>query len=329
MISVIVPVYNVSKYLKECVESIIHQDYNDYEVILVDDGSTDNSGLICNEYATKYPNIKVIHKQNRGLSSARNTGVNFAQGEWIVFVDSDDLWSHSKVLSSLNKYLSENHFDILRFEYQAVDDTLHPIQVPTKTKKHLENKILSNFELVSEGIAGEWFAWLYIINRHLFDSGLRFDETCRFQEDIDFYCKLFALSEYKCGYISDKLYLYRKRENSITTTYKINNLEGSFKLCDVFYNESLRSHDIRLMSLYKFNAVMMYYWTLCTLSEYPYYKSRKKIIAELSLKDLHKRTLNRIKESNIKNIYMPFICLPPYWGTFLLMIKNKIIQWIK
>ena len=94
LISVIVPVYNVAEYLPECVDSICNQSYKNLEIILVDDGSTDNSGKICDEYAKKDLRIKVIHKENGGLSDARNTGIEIAQGEWISFVDSDDLISN-------------------------------------------------------------------------------------------------------------------------------------------------------------------------------------------------------------------------------------------
>lgn len=90
-ISCIVPVYNVEKYLRRCVDSILNQTFTDFELILVDDGSPDNSPAICYEYAVKDSRIKVIHKVNGGVSSARNVGLDVAKGEWICFVDSDDL----------------------------------------------------------------------------------------------------------------------------------------------------------------------------------------------------------------------------------------------
>lgn len=90
MVSIIVPVYNVEEYLSECVDSVLNQTYSDIEVILVDDGSTDQSGNICDEYAEMDSRIKVIHKKNEGVSAARNTGIETASGERIIFVDSDD-----------------------------------------------------------------------------------------------------------------------------------------------------------------------------------------------------------------------------------------------
>lgn len=89
-ISIIVPVYNSSKYLRSCIDSILKQSLSDWELILVNDGSTDDSGEICDEYAVKYPAIRVIHKENAGVSEARNTGLVAATGEYVGFVDSDD-----------------------------------------------------------------------------------------------------------------------------------------------------------------------------------------------------------------------------------------------
>lgn len=97
--SIIVPVYNVEKYLKECIESILKQNYINYEILLIDDGSTDKSGIICDLYAEQYAQISVIHKSNGGLSDARNVGLDYAQGDYIMFVDSDD-WIEYDALSN-------------------------------------------------------------------------------------------------------------------------------------------------------------------------------------------------------------------------------------
>lgn len=90
LVSIIIPVYNVEPYLKECLDSIVNQTYSLLEIILVDDGSTDQSGVICDEYAEKDDRIRVIHQHNQGLSMARNAGMEIMTGEWVMFVDSDD-----------------------------------------------------------------------------------------------------------------------------------------------------------------------------------------------------------------------------------------------
>ena len=104
MISIIVPIYNREKYLSECIDSILVQSYSDFEVLLIDDGSTDRSGEICDEYAQKDARIRVFHKENGGVSSARNVGLDNATGEWIAFVDSDD-WVGEKYLESFSGHL--------------------------------------------------------------------------------------------------------------------------------------------------------------------------------------------------------------------------------
>ena len=115
-ISVIVPVYNVEKYLEKCVESILNQSLKDIEIILVDDGSPDNCPQICDEYATKDSRVKVCHKQNGGLSSARNEGLKHVSGEYYMFVDSDD-WLDSETCEVTYNYAKQNDADCLMFSY--------------------------------------------------------------------------------------------------------------------------------------------------------------------------------------------------------------------
>ena len=107
LISIIVPVYNVDKYLNKCIDSIVNQTYKNLEIILINDGSTDNSGKICDEYANKDNRIKVIHKANGGISDARNKGLNIAKGEYIAFLDSDDCVEYDYI-ESLAKYADIN-----------------------------------------------------------------------------------------------------------------------------------------------------------------------------------------------------------------------------
>ena len=111
LISVIIPIYNVEKFLSFCIDSIVNQTYKNLEIILVDDGSTDNSGKICDEYALKDNRIKVMHKQNGGVSSARNVGLNIAKGKYIGFVDSDD-YVENDMFEILHNLIIKNNVDI-------------------------------------------------------------------------------------------------------------------------------------------------------------------------------------------------------------------------
>lgn len=113
-ISVIVPIYNVEKYIEKCINSIINQTYKDLEIILVDDGSTDSSGKICDEYAKKDKRIKVIHKKNGGVSSSRNIALTIANGDYITWIDSDD-WIEKDTYSKLADIILKNKADIIQF----------------------------------------------------------------------------------------------------------------------------------------------------------------------------------------------------------------------
>ena len=121
LVSVIIPVYNVEKYLEECVNSVINQTYKNIEVILVDDGSTDSSGDICDEYVMFDSRISVLHKANGGLSSARNAGMKKASGEWIYFLDSDD-FLELDMLSHLVNLATRKQADIVFFDACSFTD---------------------------------------------------------------------------------------------------------------------------------------------------------------------------------------------------------------
>ncbi len=114
-VSIVIPVYNVEKYLEECVDSVINQSYANLEIILVDDGATDSSGRMCDEYATVDPRIRVIHRQNGGLSAARNTGLDVATGEYIYFLDSDD-YIEKDTVSSLVEMCDSENADVVFFD---------------------------------------------------------------------------------------------------------------------------------------------------------------------------------------------------------------------
>lgn len=117
-LSVVIPIYNVADTIDRCIESIISQDYHDMQIILVDDGSTDGSGSICDKWVGRYDNISVIHKQNGGLSDARNAGIEIANGDLITFVDSDDFiapGTFSSVISEMNEDTDVIEYDVMLF----------------------------------------------------------------------------------------------------------------------------------------------------------------------------------------------------------------------
>lgn len=123
MISVIVPIYNVEEYLPACIESILNQTYKDFEILLIDDGSTDNSGKICDKYAGKDKRCIVIHQQNKGLSGARNTGLDNVKGEYISFIDGDD-YIHPQMFEILYKEIEKENYDFAMISHKKVFNKL-------------------------------------------------------------------------------------------------------------------------------------------------------------------------------------------------------------
>lgn len=323
-ISVIVPVYNVEKYLEECVESVLSQTFTDYELLLIDDGSTDSSGDLCDQIAKRDTRVRVFHKSNGGLSSARNKGMDEAEGDWIVFLDSDDKWADKDGLGRLYDYATRNNLDALRFEYQSMNDDM-TVRLPQKVtdKQMCCNKVLSNFELVKYGIAGEWFSVLFLLRREFVDVQ-RYNTNLSFLEDMDFYCRLFATHECRCGYVADAFYLYRKREGSLSSSPRVDQLKCSFGMCDVFWNQSRQLEDKKMQQLYVHYSVMMYYWTLQTVASDVYYRDRVRIIEELNLEQVHKNTKTRMQRGTIKPIYWPFVVPTPNIGVVLLHLKGKL-----
>lgn len=210
-VSVIVPVYKVEEYLDECIQSIIKQKYRKFELILVDDGSPDNCGVICDRYAGEHPFIKVIHKQNGGLSSARNAGIDAAQGEYIAFVDSDDFISED-YLSTMVYLANKYGADLVCCRYiQAEKFTKWSMQgeiVVRRGEEVIDNRFVDDAVMT--------VAWNKLYDIRLFkETNLRYPEG-KIHEDNFLTPQILYHS--KCMVITnDTMYFYRIRDNSIIT----------------------------------------------------------------------------------------------------------------
>lgn len=221
-ISVIVPVYKVEPYLHRCVDSILAQTFTDFELILVDDGSPDNCGAICEEYAERDSRIKVIHKKNGGLSSARNAGLDAASGEYILFCDSDDFVSKFWIESMLR--------EAVRFQDSLVVCGVKKVDPGFSTKEEpdvLESQDIRYIDLFLKGLSG--YVCNKIYRRAFIESiGLRFDERIRFAEDIPFNVQ-YSLKLRKYRIISAQLYFYTQVEGSILHVYRRDLLGASLQ----------------------------------------------------------------------------------------------------
>lgn len=214
-ISVIVPIYNVEKYLNRCVESILKQTYKNIEVILVDDGSTDGSGKKCDRFAENDDRIKVIHKKNGGLSDARNAGLEIASGEYIAFVDSDD-WIFHTMFERLYTTLKEYDTELVVCEPIYAYETY--IDEQQLSGKSFELNKREAMELLLEDRRFRSFAWNKLYAKRLW-SDIRFPKGKHY-EDVRVIYKIYDMCE-KIAFLDQGLYYYFQRSQSIVHSAKI------------------------------------------------------------------------------------------------------------
>ena len=214
-ISVIVPVYKVEPYLRRCVDSILAQTYTNLEVILVDDGSPDSCGAICDEYAAKDNRVRVIHKHNGGLSDARNAGLNIATGDWLSFIDSDD-WIEPGMYEKLLANATINNAEI---SIGGVLDELLTDNgiVITKTTQggSVVTEVREKQSAIRHFLCNPWSAWDKIYRREVFE-GIRYP-VGEINEDEAIALQLLEKCE-RVVYTNEVFYHYIKRPESITTT---------------------------------------------------------------------------------------------------------------
>lgn len=317
LISIIVPIYNIENYIEECVQSIINQSYKDLEIILVDDGSSDNSPLICDELAKKDNRIRVIHKKNGGLSSARNAGIEIAKGEYFGFVDGDDIINKDMYDYLLNIAIKEEA-DIVQCEYKRFTEKSEIID----ENYHNEITIFSNIDAMKNlhkpGInISSIVIWSKIYKRELFE-GIIFPKG-KIHEDENIAYKLFYKAN-KLIYTKRELYYYRNTPNSIITSkYNKNRLDVLDALDERFNFISKNINDKELYDL-----SLEYYMMYC-VNSYDLYKENNPNDKE-TLKGVQKRVkekLNLINDCNLiglkRNIRIRLFVLSP---TLMNIIKK-------
>lgn len=222
LISVIVPIYNVEQYVTRCVYSICKQTYSNLEIILVDDGSTDGSGLLCEQLAKEDKRIRVIHQKNEGLSAARNSGIEIAKGQFYAFVDSDD-YVHERFVELLYMALSETGATISECMYQR----FHQMAMLKREEKEVP-KVYSNTEML-QLLTGKHYekhivAWNKLYRKEVFDV-LRYPVGRLHEDEFTTYKCFFSAQ--KVAIISNELYYYFFNNDSITTKkIRINRLDA-------------------------------------------------------------------------------------------------------
>ena len=282
-ISVIVPVYKAEAYLHRCVDSLLAQTFQDFEILLIDDGSPDRSGEICDEYARRDKRVRVFHKENAGVSSARNLGLDNARGEWICFVDSDD-WVEMTYLYDLKSgVLSEKSLVVQGFEFVTISGAI----INYKQFKHeiiiFEDfiRLFTEYNLCSYG-----FPWSKLFSRKLItDNHIRFETSISFSEDLLFVLDYICKADTVC-FTEKKSYLYVNNAGSLTKCMSNYDIEkqGLNLFLNRLYTISLQ-HDVSLAYiLSSSNKALAVFLSRIILSIYrngPYIQSSKFLLKQV------------------------------------------------
>ena len=328
-ISIILPVYNVEKWLSKCLDSILNQSYENYEVICVNDGSLDNSLKILRKYEKKDKRIIVIDKENEGVSTARNIAINKSTGKYITFVDPDD-YLEKDALETMIKLIKKEKVDIVRTKYNKIFEhhISHENEIKYNNKVILNNKNKKN--IIESVLLQEFgcYLWLLLIKKDLIiKNNIYFEKELYVHQDLDFYIKLFKHA--KNIYFSNKItYNYLFNNNgSKNLKYVERNIESNLNLFKKL-NKLLGKNYIPFISVLCFNLILTYFRPL-------YNEDKKKF------KRLYKNLMNNKDFINlIKNIsktkafkylirrdkiYYIFLRYSPNINIICLLIKLKNI----
>ena len=297
--SIIIPVYNVEKYIDRCLKSIVEQNYKNYEVIIVNDGTKDNSVEIIEKYTKKNDNFKLYNKENGGLSDARNYGLKYVTGDYLLFIDSDD-YINKDLLNELNNLLQEKEYDLVKFKIRLVDDNGNFI----RNEKGLEtSKEISLNDIFSEEFCEP--AWTYCYNVNFWKINDFKYIKGKIHEDFGLTPEIImrARSFYYLNYYG---YNYVQRENSIMTTKSVEkDIKKAYDMLDQFDRLiSLKFENKNYIDIYKSflaNAVISKRKTLTGSVKKEYINElRKRKVFDLILSDT---LLRKIKKILLKLMY--------------------------
>ena len=327
-ISVIVPVYKVEPYLRICVDSILAQTFTDFELILVDDGSPDNCGMICDEYAAIDVRVQVIHKANGGLGNARNAGIDAAKGKYIIFLDSDDFWELN-TLECLYTEAEKKRLDILFFSAEPFgDENINP-EITAYYSRKVRNGIILNgteslrIALTNNNYCASACLRLYLLE-YIRKYNFRFDEGI-IHEDESFSFLTYLYAD-RVETIGERFYKRRYRANSIMTSKSLCSSAHGYsiallRLLDVYLHEHLDQKKkelfIQQITIYMNSIYFLFRETVQTGIE-----SRSLKQAALLSKDVHPI----LKQARIMKPFLPKRLLLSTYSLFAGYLLTAVIQ---
>lgn len=304
LISVIIPVYNVEKYLERCVDSVLAQTYKNLEVILVDDGSTDNCGKICDEYAGKDDRVKSIHIKNSGAACGRNAGLDIASGEYVAFVDSDDWYFDDECLKNVVENFEKYNSDIVllpSIKFFENDESYQYTDKKYNTCKMTESDKKDALLYAMTYDAFKACPWDKVVKRELIENTkLRFI-TGAVAEDIDWCGRLLLCSE-RVSCLESPVYVYRQRQSSVSHSINIKYVKDILMQINSLLKVKCKKDDEILIKTYlAHNYVMLVECfnkvKICERKKY------KKEIKKLSF------LLEYDQSLNVKKVHMVKKCL--------------------
>lgn len=245
--SIIIPIYKVENYLNQCVDSVLHQTFSDFELILVDDGSPDKCGQICDDYKCVDSRAKVVHKDNGGLSSARNAGIDIAIGKYIIFLDSDDYWDDNTALENIHKNLAETDADLLVFPvkrfYEDENEFTYILKIEVDRNRIIDTNVNRAIEYMLKNNIYRASACNKVIRKSIIDKHRMRFKVGYLSEDMDWcgdlliYCKRFDFYE-------NPLYVYRQqRSGSITAGKNEKLVADKVYMCQKGYRQAMALQD--------------------------------------------------------------------------------------
>ena len=209
LVSVVIPVYNTAKYLPRCLDSIIHQTYHNLEIIIIDDGSTDDSYIIAKKYATKDPRIKLIHQKNSGQSTARNRGIKLATGIYISFIDSDDLITKDFIKKLLDPFNTQDAvLSVCGIHYKRLNQASISNVYTNPIRNRRSSESYKAYILYLLAIDGRMYSSVNKLYKTSFVKTLAFDKNLNFAEDTKFVLNYLNHTQGKISFILEPLYIY-------------------------------------------------------------------------------------------------------------------------
>lgn len=286
----------MEKYISQCISSIINQTLFDWELILVNDGSTDKSLDICNSFAEKDCRIYVINKDNTGVSDSRNIALEKSKGRFIAFVDADDYLVDNTVLEKIVRVATENNLDIIRGEYKAVDEFGNFLFTRILSKSVLEysNKVISSSSFLINVLNRDFFLCLCLFRRDIIVE-IKFEIGRVYLEDMRLLVLLLTNKKLRCMYLPDFVfYSYRKSPQSVSSKIDCRKIKDSFSMSSLFNVLSLTSECLELKRYFQNFSMFLYLRSIEMLAYGGYYSNRYKYINEFSV--------NKTRSEICKNI---------------------------